>query len=107
MGFQVGFVPDVQAEFVADIVEARVIGVVAGAYGVEVVALHHQGIFQHIFVGHSFAVFLVVIVAVGPFDVNHLAVDQQFAVFDFHFAETDAVRVELHGFASRIFEGYH
>ena len=91
MGFQVGFIPDIQAQLVADLVKKRVVGIVAGAHGVEIMSFHHQGVGQHLIIGHIFAVCFGVIVAVGPFDVDHFAIDQKFPVFDLDFTETDPV----------------
>ena len=106
VGLQVGLIPDIQTILVANIVEARVVGIVRGAHGVEIVALHHQDVGQHIFVRHILAVLVVVVVAVGTLDVNHLAVDQQFAVFDLDFAEADPVRIILNRVSVRIFESH-
>ena len=85
--FQVAFVNDVQAVVVAQVEEPRIVGVMRGANGVQVVLFHQQNIGPHGGERHGFAGLRMMVVAVGPFDFYGRAVDQENAVFDLDFPE--------------------
>ena len=89
MGFEVGFVDQVDAVLVAQFVPAFLVRVVRGADGVDVVALAEDHVIDHVLLGDGAAAFGVELVAVGALEHDALAVDGQDAVLDAEAAETD------------------
>jgi len=75
VGLQVGFIPDIQPDLVADIIKGGIVWIMGGAHGVHIVTLHHQHIGKHIFIRDILTMLVVMIVTVGPFDIDHLTVD--------------------------------
>ena len=89
VAFDIGFIDHIHAIAVAQIVPASVVGIVAGADGVDIKLFHQFDIGEHgLFVDHL-AAFVVVIVAVDAFDQHRLAVDEQLLAHNFDLAETD------------------
>ena len=89
VGFEVGFVDQVDAVLVAQFVPAFLVRVVRGADGVDVVALAEDHVIDHVLLGDGAAAFGVELVAVGALEHDALAVDGQDAVLDAEAAETD------------------
>jgi len=87
VGFDVGFVNEVEAVFVAEFVPAGDVGVVAGADGVDVVLFHELDVAEHGGFGDVMAGVGVVFVAVDAFEVDGDAVEEELATFDLDFAE--------------------
>ena len=80
VAFHVGFCQDVEAVLVAQLVEVRIVGIVTGAHGVDVEALHGEHVLQHLFAAHRAARLLAEVVAVHAMDHEATAVDEQGAV---------------------------
>ncbi len=100
----VRLVDHVEAIFVAEIVPARIVGVVAGTHGVEVEALHQQDVLDHRRHTDRVARVGVVLVAVRAAEVDRHAVDEDLAAADLHLAEAHTVRLDLQNLACRIGE---
>ena len=92
----VGLGGEVDAVFVAELVPARVIGVVAGTHGVDVVLLHDLDVLYHALHRDNVSAVGVHLVAVGAFDKYRLAVDKELGVLDFHLAEARLLRYHLY-----------
>ena len=106
VALDVGFVIDVDAVFVAELIEAAVLRVVAEAHGVDVVLLHQREVEAHLLLGHVVARVLVVLVDIHAFQLQWLSVDveqgelsaaggTQFALLDFDAAEAYVVGDDL------------
>ena len=93
--FEVRFRDDVQSVAVTKLVPVRVIRVVRGAYGVEVVFLENPDVFQHALPRNDVTAVGVHLVAVGAFDEDWLPVDAKLSVFDPDFPKS---RVQGDGF---------
>ncbi len=76
MGFDVGFVNDIKPIFVAQLVPAAVVGIMAGTHGVDIKLLHQLDVGHHRGFGDSLAQFVVVIVAINAFHQDRLTVDE-------------------------------
>ena len=88
MRFDVGLVDQIQAVLITQIVPLRIVRIVAGPHGVQIKLLHYLDIADHRLdrdrvAGHRF-----VLVPVGTFQVDPLAVDPQIAVLHFNSAKT-------------------
>ncbi len=83
VAFQVGFVDHVQAVAVAQVQPARIVGIVRGAHGVDVVLLHQGDVLHHRFVGHGVAQVGVRLVAVDALQLDRHAVEQKHAARGF------------------------
>ena len=90
VGLEVGLVHHIQAVLVAQVVEARVVGVMAGAHGVDVVPLHVHHIPQHLFHRHAASAPAAPLVAVDALDDDPLAVHQHQAVLHLDAAQAGA-----------------
>ena len=89
---EVALVDQVDAVAVAEVVPARIVRVVAGAHGVEVVALEQEDVLDHALERHGAAELGVRLVAVAALEDDAPAVDLQDAVDDVHLLEADVER---------------
>ena len=96
--FDVGFVDHVKAVAVAEVVPARIVGVVARAHGVDIEPLHDFDIADHLLLGDHITAVGVHFVAVRAFDEHRTSVDQQLSAGDANVAEAD---VELRALGDR------
>ena len=96
VGLQIGLPDDIQAVFIAEGQEIGVVGVVAGAHGVDVVGLQVLYIPQHLFPADGAAGPAAPLVAVDTLEHDALAVQKHLAVFQFKFAQTDFQPGALH-----------
>ena len=92
---EIGLIPYIDAIFIAQIVPARVVGVMAGAHGVDVVLFHQADVCQHRVHRYGFTAALFVFVTVNAANVNWTSVDEQLPILYLHAAESDAVRFVL------------
>lgn len=88
VGFQIGFVDEIDAVAVAELVPEGVVGIVAGADGVDVVLFHEADVEPHVLFGDGSATLGVEFVAVDAFEEDALAVQAHDAVFQFEAAES-------------------
>ena len=95
VALDVGLGCKVDAVLVAEVIPARVVGIVAGAHGVDVQLLHDLDVLNHTLHGDDIAAVGIQLVAVGTLDENGLTVDQQLATLDFHLADADALANRL------------
>ena len=102
VGFEVGLVDHVEAEFVAEVVEALVVRVVRAAHRVHVMALHQLEIAAHAVERDGAAAHVVPLVAVHADDRHRLTVHQQLVVAHDDRAEAHALRHHLANGARRI-----
>ena len=86
VAFQIGLPNDIQAVFIAELQEIRVVRVVAGAHSVDVVGLEIFHIPQHLFPADRAAGAAAPLVAVDPLEHDALAVQKHLAVFQFKLA---------------------
>ena len=103
MAFDIGFVIDIDTQFVAKVIELVALRIVAEANGVEVMLFHQFEILAHQLFSHIVTGFRVMFVNVYPFQFDRLSVDEEtdvwFAVFallvdflDFETTETYTIR---------------
>jgi len=93
--FDVGLIDHVEAELVAQVVEAVVVGVVRAAHGVDVVPLHGDEVVTHVGQRDGLAGAGMVIVTVDPVDLHRSVVDQQLPVADLDGAEAHPLADDL------------
>ena len=89
VGFDVGFVDDVEAVFVTKFVKSWVVWIVGGSHGVDVELLHELEVFAHGSFGNIVTCVGVVIVSVDSFYEDGFSIDEELAVFDFRGFESD------------------
>ncbi len=77
VAFDVCLVVDIQAVFVAEVIEFVGLRIVAEAHGVYVVLLHQLEVLAHEFLGHVVAGLGVVLVDIHALELNGLAVDKE------------------------------
>ena len=102
VALDIGFVHQVEAVLVGQRQEARVVGIVRGADGVEVVALHQLQIAAHRLFGDDVEGHRVMLVPVDAADHDAAAIDHDLPVLDLDGAEADPLRRGLHHLAVRI-----
>ena len=90
VSLDVGLVAQQDAVFVAQLVPARHVRVVAGAHGVDVELLHEDDVAHHVLFGDDVAALRVLLVAVDALDQQRHAVEAELAVADLHLAEAHA-----------------
>ena len=96
VGLQIRLPDDIQAVFIAELQEIRVIRVVAGAHGVDVMGFQVLYIPQHLFSADGAAGAAAPLMAVDALEHDTLAVQKHLAVFPFKFAQTDFHAGALH-----------
>ena len=79
---------EVDAVFVAEVIPAWIVGIVAGAHGIDVELLHDTDILDHTLDADDIAPIGVEFVTVGALDEDRLAIDEQLASTDLYVAET-------------------
>ena len=88
MRFNIGFGYYIQTVFVAKIIPAVVIRVVAGTYRVDIKLFHHLDVLYHTFEGNDIATVRVHFMTIGSFEEYRLSVDEYLSAFQFDFTET-------------------
>ena len=76
MAFEIGFSTDVEAILVAKVIPIVVIGIVAGAHGVDVHLLHLEHILEHTFATDHITSIGVKFMTIGALDKNRLTIDK-------------------------------
>ena len=92
MGFDVGLIDDVHPQFVTQVVEGGIVGIVRGADGGDVVATHDHQVVAHVLDGDRLAAVRVVVMAVDAEDPDGPSVHQQLSVTDLDMAEANQLR---------------
>ena len=77
MGFDIGFVIHIETQGVAELVELPLLGIVAGADGVDIAKLHELQVFQDVLPGGVVAGIGVVLMQVHALEFHGLAVHQE------------------------------
>ena len=106
VGLDVGLVHDVEADLVTQVQPARVVGIVRGAHGVEVVLLHQANILQHRLDGHGLAPIGVVVVAVHALYDDRHAIDAYLAIRQLDLAKAHPAALHLQARALGIAQGH-
>ena len=91
----VGFVDDVHAQLVAQVVEARVVGGVRRAHRVESELLHQHQVGAHLLDGDDAAGHRIEVVTVDTAEQHGPAVDEELALVDLDAPEADPQRRRL------------
>ena len=97
MGFEVGFIDQIDPIFIAQLVPERVIGIMAGANRVEVELLHQLDLGAHIVFCERPTAFGMMLMTIYAAQHEAFAVQQNDAILDLHLAETHATAFEIHG----------
>ena len=84
----VGLGDEVETVLVAEVVPARIIGIMTCAYGVDIEALHNFNVLNHTLEGYVVTTVGIHFVAVGALDEYWLSVDKQLGFFNLDFAES-------------------
>ena len=104
VALDVGLVDQVEAVAVAQVIPGRLVRIMAGAHGVDVVLLHHQDVLDHALDRDRLAAVGIDLVAVDALEEDALAVDEQVAVPDLDLAEADVDRDDLQDRSARVLE---
>ena len=78
---------EIDTVFVAEVVPTWIVGIVAGAHGIDVELLHDADILDHTLDADDIAPIRVEFVTVGTLDEDRLAIDEQLASTDLYVAE--------------------
>ena len=87
--FQIGLINYIEAQLIAQLVKLRRIGIVGGAHGVQIQALHQLKITAHGLVGAIEAAFHIKIMAVHALQLDSTTIEPQSTVFDLDLADAD------------------
>ena len=89
MRFDISLVDYVETITVTQGVPARIIGIVAGSYRIDIQLLHNTDIANHLLLGNNISARLAEFVPIHTLDEHRLPVHQQLRVLDFHGAEAE------------------
>ena len=87
MHFKVGFINNIEAVFVTELVENRGVGIVGGSDAVDIVLFHQHKILFHLFHRGIISCIGVAVMAVYTTEFYSLTVDFHNAVFDIYVPE--------------------
>ena len=104
VGLDIGFVQDVEAVLVGQVVPLGHVGIMAGANGVDVVLLHQPDVRDHHLARDHLAKIGIELVAVHAFDHQLLAVEQNLIALDLRLPEADAPRDHFEDAALRVLQ---
>ena len=90
--FDISLVDYVETITVTQGVPARIIGIVAGSYRIDIQLFHNTDIANHLFLGNNISARLAEFVTVYALDEYRLAVHQELRVLDFHGTEAKIQR---------------
>ncbi|CAB4691239.1 unannotated protein [freshwater metagenome] len=99
MALDVGFVYYVEPEFVTQLKQARIVGIVRRANRVDVVLFHQHEVGAHVVVGDRLAARGVMVVAIDSEDPHRLTVHKQLTIAHLNMAKPNQLRVY---FANRL-----
>ena len=102
VGLDVAFVHHIQAILVAEGEPARVVGIMAGADGVDVQFLHDPDVADHLGLGDDIAAGGAQLMPVGALDEDGLSIDHQLVADDLHSTETERDLREIDGLLASI-----
>ena len=105
VGADIGLVEHVDAIAVAEVVPARIIGIMAGANGVDIGALHQGDVLKHAAEGEGVTGVRINLVPVHAAQANGLAIDEEAAVADFDLAEAHGAAIGFHDVAVVVAQG--
>ena len=89
MRFQVGFIDDIKTILITKPVPCRIVGIMTGPHGIDVVLLHELDIPDHRGQRDSLPVHRMNLVSVDPLEQHRLPIDKEPAVPDLHLAEAE------------------
>ena len=95
VSLQIRLITHVQSMFVTQIIEARMIRVVARANCVEIISLHHDHIMEHRLFGHRLTVFWTVLVAVDTLNNNRFLVHAKPLTKYLYCSNSDTTRLDV------------
>ena len=75
VGFNIGFVDDIQAVTIAQGVPQRVIWVMGAAHGIEIILLHQDDVLHHRRLIHHLTVDRMVLMAIGTANQQRLTIE--------------------------------
>ena len=107
VALNVGFVDDIQAVAVAQLVEIGVVGVVGRTHGVEIQQFHQPYVLFHPFARDGLSRILVVVVAVYAVEFHGNAVDQHLASAEPDVAEPDLATARFGDLLVIVAQGQH
>ena len=107
VALDVGFVDDVKAVTVAQLVEIGVVGVVGRTHGVEIQQFHQPYVLFHPFARDGLSRILVVVVAVYAVEFHGNAVDQHLASAEPDVAEPDLAAARFGDLPVIVAQGQH
>ena len=119
VALKVGFGFEIDAVFVAEIIEIGVVGIVRSADVIDVGTFHHHDFFLHLLAGDGVSCGRIGLVAVDAFQLQRLSVDKKIAssqlelvfagwhIFDFNGAEADLRRDSFNHTPLLVFEFSH
>ena len=80
MALDIGFGTEVDAVFVAEFIPIGVVGIMAGAHGIDVHLLHLLDVLEHALTADDVTSIGVHFVAIDAFDEDWFAVDQKLSI---------------------------
>ena len=89
---------EIDTVFVAEVIPAWIIGIMAGAHGIDVKLLHDADILNHALYADDVAAIGVELMTVGTLDENRLAIDEQLSPLDLYMAEAHFLAHDFQNF---------
>mmetsp|Transcript_48926 Transcript_48926/g.79598 ORF Transcript_48926/g.79598 Transcript_48926/m.79598 type:complete len:319 (-) Transcript_48926:1448-2404(-) len=91
----VGLIHDVEPVFVAQFVPQRIVRIMGGSDGVEIVLLQKQDVLNHVLLGDDVAMFRMVLVSVGAPDSEGDPIHMHQVILHLHLADADLAALNV------------
>ena len=91
VALDIGLGRQIEAVLVAEVVPAGIVGIVAGAYGVDIQIFHDLDILDHALYGDDVTAIGIEFMTIGALDKDRLSVDEQLAALDLDMTEAYAL----------------
>ena len=95
VSFHIRLADEVKSVFIAEVIPAIVIRIVARAHRVDIVALHELNILNHHIKGNGASVFRRRLVAIHALKLNHLAINKDCVPDNLLILESDALHTDI------------
>ena len=91
VALDIGLGRQIEAVLVAEVVPAGIVGIVAGAYGIDIQIFHDLDILDHALYGDNVSAIGIEFMTIGTLDEDRLSVDEQLAALDLDMTEAYAL----------------
>ncbi len=88
MRFKVSFINNIQAIFIAEFIQIRIMRIMTHTDTIYIILLHHCHIFSHQFLTRNVSVYRIMLVNIYPLNQDWITINKQLGIFNFNSSES-------------------